>query len=365
MIEELGALVDCESPSADAAATRSCAGLVDDLFARHLGSRGRWVGDERGHLLWSGGGDVRVLLLGHVDTVWPAGTTQRWPFSVAGGVATGPGCFDMKAGLVLGIHALAGLDDLTGVAFLVTTDEEVGSPTSRALVEDTARGADAVLVLEPAADGAVKTARKGVSLYELVVEGRAAHAGLEPEKGANAAVELAHQILALGDLARPGLGTTVTPTVLSGGTTVNTVPASARVAVDVRVAEPAEQERVDAELRRFAATVPGCSLDVRGGPNRPPLPPSASAALFARAQRVAETLGLAPLEHVAVGGASDGNFTAGLGVPTLDGLGAVGAGAHAEGEHVVVDATRERVGLLRGLVANLLAVPAHERRGPR
>ena len=356
MIEELEALVLVESPSADDAATESAARLVDDLFLTHLGSRGTWIADgPRGHLLWSGGGPVEVLLLGHVDTVWPTGTTARWPFTVQSGRASGPGAFDMKAGLVQGIHALKDLDDLSGVAFLVTTDEEVGSPTSRALVEDTARGARATLVLEPSADAALKSVRKGVSVYELLVHGRAAHAGLEPERGANAAVELAHQVLAVLELADVGLGTTVTPTVLSAGTTTNTVPAAARVAIDVRAAEPDEQQRVDDALRALTSRIPGTSLELLGGPNRPPLAAASSAALLARARRIAAELGLPPLLDTAVGGGSDGNFTAGIGVPTLDGLGAVGAGAHAEGEHVLVEAMPQRSALVRGLVRELLS----------
>jgi glutamate carboxypeptidase len=355
MLEELEALVEVESPSADEAATERAARLVDDLLLAHLGSRGSWLADGgRGHLLWSGGGPVSVLLLGHVDTVWPTGTTARWPFRVQDGRATGPGVFDMKAGLVQGIHALAGLDDLTGVALLVTTDEEVGSPTSRALVESTARGARAALVLEPSAGGALKSARKGVSTYELVAHGRAAHAGLEPEQGANAAVELATQVLRVLELADPRLGTTVTPTLLSAGTTSNTVPASGRLALDVRAASTAEQDRVDRALRSLVPAVPGTGLELLGGPNRPPLDPAASAELVLRARRLASELGLPPLADVAVGGGSDGNLTAGVGVPTLDGLGAVGDGAHAEGEHVLVDAMPQRVALVGGLVRELL-----------
>jgi glutamate carboxypeptidase len=354
MLEELEALVRIESPSESDSATREAAAALDDLLLSRLGTRGTWTGGDRGHLLWSGGGDVRVLLLGHVDTVWPFGTTERWPFAVSDGRATGPGCFDMKAGLVQGVHALAGLDDLTGVALLATTDEEVGSPTSRGLIETTAQGCDAVLVLEPSAAGALKTARKGVGDYELLIKGRASHAGLEPEKGANAAVELAHQVLALEALADPSRGTTVTATLLSGGTTSNTVPAWARVSVDVRAADPTEQERVDSALRRLATHVPGCTVELLGGINRPPLPSSSSADLFRLAARVAAGLGLPPLAGSHVGGGSDGNFTAGLGIPTLDGLGAVGDGAHAEGEHVLVEAMAPRAELVRGLVRDLL-----------
>jgi glutamate carboxypeptidase len=354
MIDELEALVRVESPSSDAAATETAARMVDDLFAEHLGSRGTWIADgPRGHLLWPGVGPPRVLLLGHVDTVWPLGTTARWPFTVRSGRASGPGVFDMKAGLMQGIAALRELDDLEGVSFLVTTDEEVGSPTSRALIESTAAGARAVLVLEPSAAGALKSSRKGVSVYELVVHGRAAHAGLEPEKGANAGVELAHQVLAALELADARAGTTVTPTVLSAGTTTNTVPARASVSVDVRAAEPAEQQRVDDALRALVAHTPGTSLELRGGINRPPLPYSSSLELLMRARRIAVELHLPALADVAVGGGSDGNFTAGLGIPTLDGLGAVGDGAHAEGEHVLVEAMPQRAAVVRELVREL------------
>ena len=347
-----------ESPSLDLVATAAAAGAADDLVLDLLGSRcERYDDDGRVHLCWSGGGPARVVLVTHVDTVWPLGTLGRWPFSVDGDVATGPGAFDMKAGLVQGLHALSLLPDLTGVRVLITTDEEVGSPTSRELIEKTAIGAAAALVLEPSAGGALKSARKGVSLYELVVHGRAAHAGLDPEKGINAGVELARQLLALDALPGEGLGTTVTPTVLTGGTTTNTVPARASVAVDVRVASAAEQDRVDAALRAMRPVADGARLEVLGGPNRPPLPLSASADLFERARRIADQLELPPLRDVHVGGGSDGNFTAGIGVPTLDGLGAVGDGAHAEGEHVVVSAMAERAALVAGLVQELLEQP--------
>ncbi|HVE98137.1 MAG TPA: M20 family metallopeptidase, partial [Mycobacteriales bacterium] len=355
LLEHLEGLVSVESPSADLVATGRGVDAVDQLFGAVLGHAGERLGTGgRVHLRWSGGGPTRVLLVGHVDTVWPLGTIARWPFAVDGDVATGPGVFDMKAGLVQGLHALSLIDDLTGVAFVVTTDEETGSTSSRELIEDSARGATAALVLEPSAGGALKSARKGVSMYELVVHGRAAHAGLEPENGVNAGLELAHQLLALAPLARPELGTTVTPTVLSGGTTTNTVPARAMVAVDVRVPTPEEQRRVDEAVRALPAHLDGATLEVLGGPNRPPMPASASGALLARARSIAADLGLPALTDVTVGGGSDGNFTAGVGVPTLDGLGAVGDGAHAEGEHVVVSAMAERAALVAALVEDLL-----------
>jgi glutamate carboxypeptidase len=355
LVDDLASLVAIESPSLDLAATAAAAAAADDLVDSVLGSRcERYEDAGRVHLCWSGGGPARVVVVTHVDTVWPAGTLARWPFSVDGDHATGPGAFDMKAGLVQGLHALSLLPDLAGVRVLITTDEEVGSPTSRALIEKTAAGAQAALVLEPSAAGALKSARKGVSLYELVVHGRAAHAGLEPEKGVNAGLELARQLLALETVADPAVGTTVTPTVISGGTTTNTVPALASVAVDVRVSSPEEQARVDAALHAKRAVDTGARLELRGGPNRPPLPLSASADLLERARGIAARLGLPALKDVPVGGGSDGNFTAGIGVPTLDGLGAVGDGAHAEGEYVVVPAMAERAALVGALVQELL-----------
>ena len=280
------------------------------------------------------------------------GHLERLPFAVRDGVLTGPGCFDMKAGLAMALHAVAALDDRDGVTVLVTGDEEVGSPSSRGLIEDTARGARAALVLEASAHGgALKLARKGVSRYDIVVHGLAAHAGLEPEKGVNATVELAHQVLAATALADSARGTSVTPTVAASGTTTNTVPARASVALDVRAWTQDEQERVDAALRALRPALPGVRLELRGGVNRPALEPEASRALFERAQRLAG----GTLLGVEVGGASDGNFTAGIGVPTLDGLGAVGGGAHAETEHVVVAELAPRTRLLRALVADLLA----------
>ena len=196
-----------------------------------------------------------------------------------------------------------------------------------------------------------------MSNYELVADGRAAHAGLEPEKGLNATVEIAHQVLAFEAIARPTTGTTVTPTVMQGGTATNVVPAEARVKVDVRATSIAEQARVDTAIRALAPVVPGVGLEVLGGPNRPPLEASASAALFLRAQRCAAGLGLPALDGVEVGGGSDGNFTAAMGVPTLDGLGPVGDGAHAEGEYVLVDAMPQRAALLAALVRDLLSYP--------
>ncbi|MBX7474009.1 M20 family metallopeptidase [Streptomyces sp. MAG02] len=360
MLADLEELVSCESYSADHTAVARSARVVAGQGARLLGARPETL--VRGgvsHLRWSFG-TPRVLLLGHHDTVWPIGTLATHPFSVREGVARGPGVFDMKAGLVQMFHALAQLPSLEGVCVVVTGDEEVGSDTSRALIEDTARACRAALVLEAsAAGGALKTARKGVSHYQLTAHGRAAHSGLDPEKGINAATELAHHLLALSTLtdtvtARTGPGTTMTPTVMSAGTTTNTVPAHAELSIDVRVPTPAAQQAVDELIRSLAPHHPGARLDVDGGPNRPPLHPESSAELFALASKLASDAGFGTLAQASVGGASDGNFTAGAGCPTLDGLGAVGDGAHADHEHVVTAAMPPRTRLLADLVGALL-----------
>ncbi|AGZ42044.1 M20 family metallopeptidase [Actinoplanes friuliensis] len=359
LLADIEELVVCESPSSDFAALARSTDVVADLGKRHLGAAPERIAttDGRTHLRWRlGAGPARVLLLGHHDTVWPLGSLTTHPYAVTAGVLRGPGCVDMKAGLVLALHALAELGVPEGVTLLITCDEELGSPTSRELVETSAAGCAAALVLEAAAaGGALKTERKGVSRYRVRTHGRAAHAGLEPERGVNATVELAHQILALTALADVSRGTTVTPTLASSGTSENTVPAVAEVAVDVRVRDTAEQDRVDAAMHGLRPVLPGSRVEVLGGPNRPPLDASSSAALFARATAVAARLGLPAPGSAAVGGGSDGNFTAGIGTPTLDGLGAVGGGAHADDEHVLVDELPARAALIAGLIADVLA----------
>jgi glutamate carboxypeptidase len=354
LVDDLAELVSCESSSDDLAGTARCADLYAGLLQRRLGLPSELIGaDGRVHLR-AGATSPRVVLLGHLDTVWPTGTLARWPFSVDGDRATGPGVFDMKAGLVQLVAALQQLGDLDGVTVLVTSDEEIGSTTSQQLIEDTCRRAAGVLVLEPSSDGALKLARKGVGMFRLDIVGRAAHAGLEPHRGINATVEAAHQVLAAAALARPELGTTVTPTVVAAGTTVNTVPATASVAVDVRAATTAEMSRVEHELQSFSPQLPGAAVKLVTRSVRQPFEPAMSADLFARAQQHAAELGVAPLEGVEVGGGSDGNITAALGIPTLDGLGAVGTGAHAEGEWASVSAMTDRAALVAALVRDLL-----------
>jgi glutamate carboxypeptidase len=360
LIQDVRELVECESPSADLAAVARSADVVARVGECRLGvAPERIVVGGTTHLRWRLGPSAsRVLLLGHHDTVWPIGSLETHPYTVEDGVLRGPGCFDMKAGLAMAFHAVAELDDRDGVTLLVTGDEELGSPTSRALIEEEARAAGAALVLEAAADGgALKTARKGVSLYEVHVRGRAAHAGLEPERGVNAAIELAHQTLVVAALGDPASGTTVTPTKTSAGTTTNTVPAEASFSVDVRAWTTAEQARVDAAMHALRPVLAEAELVVTGGPNRPPLEATSSAVLLQRVTSLAAQLGQPTPLTAAVGGASDGNFTAGVGTPTLDGLGAVGGGAHADDEHVLVAALPGRTALLRALVADLLVRP--------
>ena len=357
MVAALEELVMVESPSAELGATAACASELAGIGSVLLGEKPERLDiDGRVHLRWDFGGEPAVLIIGHFDTVWPLGTTKRWPFAVSNGHATGPGIFDMKAGVVQALYAVASLGDRRGVQLLLTSDEELGSITSQATIEAMARKASAALVLEPSTGaGALKIARKGVSFYHLRFEGTAAHAS-EPSRGANAVLEMAHQVVALEDLARPELGTTVTPTLARAGITQNTVPAAAYAYVDVRVGTAAEQARVDEAIRALPAHDPGVGISVSGGPNRPPMPVDATRDLFARAQHCADGLGIElPVEGAEVGGGSDGNFTAAIGTPTLDGLGAIGDHAHAEGEYVEVDRMPERAALLAALIEDIRA----------
>ncbi len=363
LVADITTLVRVESPSEDHAAVARSARAVADLGEDVLGMPGVVVevGDVR-HVRWRlGSRHRRVLLLGHHDTVWPVGTLDTIPCEVVDGVMRGPGCFDMKAGIVLALHAVEtvarrhGPRAVDGVTILVTGDEEVGSDTSRDLVESESRGCDAVLVCEPGlADGSVKVARKGASVYRVVAHGHASHAGLDPEEGVNATVELAAQIPAIVALARPEVGTTVTPTRLTGGTTANTVPDVASVTVDVRAGTPEEQRRVDRGMHELAPMLDGATLEILGGPNRPPLVRGLADPLADLADQVCHDLDMPVPGRASVGGASDGNFTAGAGIPTLDGLGATGSGAHARDEHLLVDGLVTRHQLLVGLLERLL-----------
>lgn len=358
MVEALEALVTTESPSADPAACETCASVADGIALQIVGRTGERVAvDGRTHLRWRFGEQTRVLLVGHLDTVWPSGTVARWPFGVRDDRASGPGVFDMKAGVVQLLFALGLVGErrgLDGVTVVLTTDEEIGSPTSRGLLAEEARGARAALIPEPSFDGALKTERKGVALYRLEIVGRAAHAGLNPEQGINAALEVARQVQGLAELADPSAGTTVTPSLIAAGSAANTVPASAVAHFDVRFASREEAERVDAGFAAVRPAVPGAETKVEQETFVPPLERGASRELFELATRLQGELGLPPLREASVGGGSDGNHIAALGVPTLDGLGAVGDHAHGEGEFVVVSAMAERAALLAALVSELL-----------
>ena len=356
MVADLERFVNIESPSLEHECLARSAQFLADLMTRVLGSPPVLVASDRGpHVHWKGSDDTKVLIVGHHDTVFPLGTVARRPFAREGNIGRGPGIFDMKAGIIQAIYGVAAVKEWYHTEILITADEEVGSHASRALLEERARATGAVLVLEPSADGgALKIARKGTGTFNVTITGRASHAGLEPEKGINALVELAAQVPRIVAIARPDVGTTVTPTVAKAGTADNVVPDSATIAVDVRCVIPEEKDRLEAEMSRLTATLAGARVEVSGGMNRPPMHESMTKELFAIAEKVADDYGITGLRGVAVGGGSDGNLTAAVGVRTLDGLGAVGAGAHAETEHVQLDAMPERAALVAGLVQTIV-----------
>jgi len=363
LLDFIEALVAIESPSDDPAAVNRCgaelASRLEALGASVSRVSSATAGD---HLRVSfGTGSRQILLLGHFDTVWPIGQLERMPLKRENGRLYGPGIFDMKAGIGLAtlatraVLAAGGLDQCQ-VVMLWTTDEEIGSATSRALIEAEAQKSEAVLVFEPSLPGgALKTSRKGVGQFEMTVRGVSAHAGLDPGKGISAVRELARQIIAIDDLQDPARGVTVTVGVIEGGTRANVVPAEARAIIDARAVTRADAERVERAMKALAPQISGAQLAVTGGFDRPPLERSAGVVKLLEAARgVATELGLT-LEEGSAGGGSDGNFTAALGVPTLDGFGAVGDGAHALHEHVEIDALVPRAAVIAGLLARLAA----------
>lgn len=355
MIDDLRALVEVESPSHDRAALQRSAEVLAAVIERRTGRPAQLIDGPAGpHVHWRGSDDAKVLILGHHDTVFPLGALAQRPFTVADGHATGPGVFDMAGGIVQAVHAVASLGDNPAVEMLFTCDEEVGSLTSRALLEERARACGAVLVLEPSGDGgALKTGRKGTGTFTVTVTGKAAHAGLEPHRGVNSLIEAAHQVLTIAALADAEAGTTVTPTVVSGGTADNVVPAETTVRVDVRVTCDEERQRIEEAMAALCAVNPAATVTVTGAIGRPPMPESASAELFPLAQQFDPSI-----DGVAVGGGSDGNFTAAIGVPTLDGLGAVGGGAHADHEYIVVDTMADRARLVAAIISARCALTA-------
>ncbi|MEY5152050.1 MAG: hypothetical protein RLZZ551_599 [Actinomycetota bacterium] len=364
VISDIEAIVSIESPSRNASQVAKSAAQLESIIQRVAQRAPVLVASSVGpHVHVPASGVPRILLLGHHDTVHPMETLVARPFSNDGKVLRGPGVFDMAAGIVQAIYAMAILEgagvDTSGIEMLWTSDEEIGSSTSRALIEERAQALGkngAVLVLEPSADGgALKIARKGTGTFDVRITGRASHAGLEPEKGINALLELAHQVQRISTFGNAELGTTVTPTVASAGTTDNTVPAEAQVLVDARVVVPEEKMRVEKLMSSLVPVVPGANISVTGSLHRPPMHSSMSEELFALAVESQRAVTGESINGVSVGGGSDGNFTAAIGIRTLDGLGAVGGGAHGETEHVVVESIAPRIALLAELMQRILA----------
>jgi glutamate carboxypeptidase len=366
MIDVIRQLVTQETPSSDKPRL--------DAFAQFLAQRFRGAGaaveiipsvDQGNHVLArfaaSSGRDPQAkpaLILCHYDTVWAVGSLATHPFRIEDGKAYGPGIFDMQSSLMLAEYALHAVRDLSitlprSITVLITSDEEVGSLTSRELIEREALASAYVLVMEsPLPGGVLKTSRKGVGGFSLEITGRAAHAGVEPERGISAIQELAHQTLKLHSLTDMAQGSTVNVGVVEGGTVSNVVAAQASAKIDVRAWTQAEADRLSSAILGLTPVVPGAALRVTGGWNRPPLERTMTADLFQKTQHIARALGL-ELQEGGTGGGSDGNFTGALGIPTLDGLGVPGHGAHADHEHIEVDQIAGRAALLALLLAKL------------
>jgi glutamate carboxypeptidase len=353
MVDSIGDLVRCESPTSDIDACARACEVAVSLTQQWLPTAAR-IEEYGGRpvVRW-GSATPRVLFLGHLDTVWPTGTIARIPWQVADGRMTGPGVFDMKAGIVIAIAALSGITDPSEIGLLLTTDEETGSHASRAVIAESITRARAAFVFEPAAGEAFKTRRKGTSWYDITFHGRAAHAGLDPQRGVNSLVEASLFVTDAVTWANPPAETTVTPTVLVAGTTANTVPDHARLTMDVRAWSIDEQERVDEVVREWRLLHPGASMTINGGIDRAAMDSSASAELFAKAHTIAQSLGLDPITEAAVGGASDGNLTAAAGIPTLDGMGATGDGAHADHEWAAINTLAPRVAIAATLAESI------------
>lgn len=358
ILADIKKLVAAESPSDDKPAVDACGEVLQQLFQQRLNVRAEITPQQHygNHLKFSLGGQTpQSTIIGHFDTVWDRGElTLREEV----GRLYGPGILDMKAGLVQAIWAVRALQQLNlpgwqQVVFLCNSDEELGSPSSQQWIETHAQGSAQVFVVEPAVagSGALKVARKGTGRYDLTLTGLAAHAGNNPEEGASAVQEMAQQILALHALNAPDRGTTVNVGVASGGSRANVVADRARLEVDTRVTSEEEAARLHAAIMQLQSHDPRVTLHISGEQSRPPMRQSAaSRALFTRAVHIGHQLGLT-LEGASVGGGSDGNFTAALGLPTLDGLGATGAGIHARHEHIIVAEVVQRTALLAGLLS--------------
>ena len=351
MLSALERLVRLESPTEDLAACREVIECASVIAQEVLGKPAQ-IREVNGRpVFWWGATNPDVVVLAHLDTVWPKGSFQP-VWSVKDNAATGPGIFDMKAGFIQALYAMADIDG--SVALVATSDEETGSATSKDFIKEISAKAKAVLVLEATLNGKVKTGRKGTAMYQIRIHGKASHAGLEPEKGVNATVEMGHAILAISALENKELGTTVVPTMLRAGNTTNTVPDLAVLDIDVRSFSMNELNRVDTAVRNLKAVNPETRYEITGGFNRPPLETTSTMALYERAEKVAKALGMPPLGHASVGGASDGNFAAAAGAQVLDGLGAVGDGAHAAHEWVDITTLESRSAFLHALIKDIL-----------
>jgi glutamate carboxypeptidase len=367
MLDFIRWLVEQESMSREAAATARIAENFGNKL-RELGASVALLADPNfgasvlARFDFTGGqveDDKQLMIVGHLDTVWPAGTLSARPFRIEDGRAYGPGIFDMKAGVTIATFALRAIKELglttrRRICMLMTCDEETGSVFSRPFIEDEAGRARAALVLEPPIPGgAVKTARKGVGEFELIVRGKPAHAGNDPRAGVSAITEMAHQVLAINRLVDYARGTTLNVGVVRGGVLSNVIAAEAHATIDMRFANVEEGHRIEQAMQQLKPVLDGARLEVRGGINRPPLVRTPEiAALFAHARELAAEVGY-DLHEGAVGGGSDGNFIAALGVPVLDGLGVDGAGAHAEHEHILIDDIARRATLLARLMETI------------
>ena len=362
IVELIREIVDLESPSRDAERSRAVVDWVERQ-ARVIGAdlavdRSAMLDGEHLIIRAFRGNAKPVLLLGHTDTVHPVGTNQKNPTRTEGDKFYGCGIFDMKSGVVLMLEALRffaanGITPPRPITILLSCDEEIGSHTGRPLVEREAANAEFCLVIEPSAEGKVKTGRKGTGMFKLRAHGVPSHAGLEPEKGANAIAELARQVEQIHTIASPEIGTTVNVTTFRGGTTTNVIPDLAECDIDVRFSTMAEAERVEGLLNALTPFDDRVSLELLGGINRPPMEHTAAVAdLFEKARGLAASFDY-ELDETQVGGASDGNFVAAMGVPVLDGLGITGAGAHTLDEHVLISDVAQRATLITLLLLDL------------
>jgi glutamate carboxypeptidase len=363
MVSTLRRFVVAESPSLEKQAADRCCGVIASEWRNGEFPVERVVRKGCGDLLrvawwpYKSRPHGQLLVLGHYDTVYATGTLKKMPFRVSGGKAYGPGTFDMKAGIVQALFALDALQRSAAtlrkrLVFLWTSDEEIGSDASRGIIESEARRSDAVFVLEPSFGprGLLKTSRKGVGEVEIIAHGRASHAGLAPHEGINAVNEMVHQLARVAKWNGVHRDSTIAACIVEGGTRSNVIPAEARAVLDLRALKTSDMRTIEKRFRSLRPILPGSRIEVRGGFNRAPMERKVSSTLFAHAKSIAHDMGIS-LGECSVGGGSDGNLTAALGIPTIDGLGAVGDGAHSTHEHIQVRTMPQRAALLAALLA--------------